>query len=281
MLTRWLLTLPLCVSVLAAAYPVVKEEKVDRTFTFAEGAKREFRLRNINGSVRVTGVDAPQLRMVVNIRWRAESQARLDEARREYPLDIQQDGDGIRVCLHASRDCDGHEGQHGDRGYDFRHEFELQVPRGVALKLNTVSGDIVLDHTAGGFDLNTVNGKVDMLEVRGSGRAYALNGGVTAAFVQNPAEASYFGSLNGKVQVAFQPNFAAKALLKSFNGSFYTDFPVVALATAPEPAEPGRRENGKWVYRSRGYRAVQIGQGGPEIKFDTFNGDVHILSRAR
>jgi len=263
---------------LAADYTVTKEESLERRFSFSGGAKREFVLKNVNGGIRVTPSSGNDLVMSVKTRWRAESQAKLDEARRDVQLKIEEGAAGVRVCLETGCNCGENRWSRVMRGYDFRHEFELQAPKDVVLRLSTVSGDIALDHTAGGFELNTVNGRVEMTEISGSGRAYALNGGVKASFTANPAEKSYFGSLNGKVEIAFAPGFAAKAMLKSFNGSFYSDFPVTPVAAAPEP---GRREGDRWVYRSRGYRAVQIGSGGPEIQFETFNGDVHILSREK
>jgi len=270
--------LAVCLPGFAADYTVTKDETLDRRFTFAGGATREFVLKNVNGSIRVTPATGNDLVMSVKIRWRAESQARLDEARRDVQLKIEENSSGVRVCLETGCNCGENRWGRDMRGYDFHHEFELQAPKDVRLRLNTVSGDIHLDHTTSAFELNTVNGAVDMTEVSGSGRAYALNGGVKATFTSNPSEKSYFGSLNGKVEIAFMPGFAAKAMLKSFNGSFYSDFPVTPVASAPEP---GRREEGRWVYRSRGYRAVQIGSGGPEIQFETFNGDVHILSREK
>ena len=93
-----------------------------------------------------------------------------------------------------------------------------------------------------------------------------------------PPGPSDFGSLNGDVEVAFRPGLSADMWLKTFNGSAYTDFDVTAL-----PSRPAVREerDGKYVYKSNQFYGVRVGQGGPELKFDAFNGDIRIRNREK
>ena len=60
------------------------------------------------------------------------------------------------------------------------------------------------------------------------------------------------------------------------NGGMYTDFDV---ATAPEPAQPTERHNGKFVYHRGGATTVRIGAGTVPIKTKTLNGDIFIRNQ--
>lgn len=76
------------------------------------------------------------------------------------------------------------------------------------------------------------------------------------------------------IEVAFQKNLSADLRYKTFNGGVYTDFPITSLPAAAGTAE---RRNGKFVYKSNGYSGARVGNGGPEIQFDGFNGNIRIL----
>jgi len=119
---------------------------------------------------------------------------------------------------------------------------------------------------------------VDLVEVGGSGHAYALNRPLKVLFSRNPAGASDFGSLNGDVEVTFRPDLSADVWLKTFNGQAYTDFDVTALPTRAAVRE---QHDGKFVYKSHQFYGVRVGHGGPELKFDAFNGDIRIRNRER
>lgn len=104
-------------------------------------------------------------------------------------------------------------------------------------------------------------------------RAYALNGEVNVRFTKNPAAECYFGSLNGDVTVEFLPNLSADLRLKTFNGSIFTDFPMISL---PQREATAKRKDGKFVYQADKSFGARIGNGGPEIEFDGFNGNIYI-----
>jgi hypothetical protein len=117
-----------------------------------------------------------------------------------------------------------------------------------------------------------------MTDVAGVGNAATLNGPTKISFRQNPGEACIFKSLNGPVDVSFQPNLSADLRFKTLNGHVYTDFEVASLPGGSGQAE---RRDGKFVYRSNQYGGARAGSGGPELKFDTLNGDIHIRKQGR
>jgi DUF4097 and DUF4098 domain-containing protein YvlB len=111
----------------------------------------------------------------------------------------------------------------------------------------------------------------------GSGRAHTVNGGVKVSFTANPSAASSFKTVNGNVDVSFVDGLSADFSMKTFNGGLFTDFDVQPLA-GKVPAAPERRE-GKFVYRANEFTRVRVGRGGPELSFETLNGNVRALRR--
>jgi len=261
--------------------PVEEREAVERTFRFAErSVERELEVDNLDGSIVVAGHEGEEVELVVETHRRARSAEKLELARREVRLDTAQEGNRIRLYVDAPYRCpDGSVNYAGSerRGYEVRYDFALKVPRTTRLILRTVAGgDIRVSGVGGDFDLDNVNGGIELAEAEGAGRAYAVNGAVKLTYAKNPQRETYFGSLNGDVSVSFLADLSADLLLKTFNGEVYTDFAVDYLPVASKTAE---REGGRYLYRSSRFFGLRVGSGGPELSFDAFNGNIHILQR--
>lgn len=261
----------------AAAADVEQNENIQKSFSLSAGG-RKLIVDNVNGGIQVTGYQGSEIRMLARKRLRADSQEKAEEARRDVKLDISQDGNMVRLYVDGPFRCrDGGVHIHGRLGYEVKYDFEVQVPRDTAIQLKTINdGQIKVEGVSGDYDLDNINGGIEMSEVAGSGRVYALNGKVRVSFRENPHGKSSFGSLNGEVRVTFQPALSADLRFKTFNGGVYTDFPVTYL---PTPAAAAERHGARFVYKSNEWSAVRVGQGGPELSFDAFNGDIRVLSR--
>jgi len=92
-------------------------------------------------------------------------------------------------------------------------------------------------------------------------------------FEQNPKKDCSFGSLNGEIEVTFLAGLEADFRFKTFNGDVYTDFDISYLS--PRHATTKRRK-GKYVYKADKAFGARVGQGGPEMEFDGFNGDIYV-----
>lgn len=243
-------------------------------------AAKRIEVENVNGSIRVTGYDGHEVQLTVNETFRADTKEKLDQAMKEVKVDITTQGDTLRMYVDGPFrcKCEDRSSVHFSRqrpGYDFRHEFEIRVPRNTEVYLRNINdGPVKVEDVAGNYDVENINGGVEMSEAAGSGRAYSLNGGLKVAF--NPRAASYFGSLNGQVDLEFQPDLSADLRMKTFNGHIYSDFEVTSLPSAQPTAE---RRNGKLIYRSDRFTGARVGNGGPEIKLDGFNGDIRLIKR--
>ncbi len=268
----------LLVPALLMAASLEEKQTVQKTFP----AAKRIEVENVTGSIHVTGYDGREVQLTVNETFRADTKEKLDQAMKEVKLDITTQGDTLRMYVDGPFrcKCDDRSSVNFSRrraGYEFRHEFEMRVPRNTEVYLRNINGGPVkVENVTGNYDVENINGGVEMIETAGSGRAYSLNGGLKVVFDRNPREASYFGSLNGPVDLMFQPDLSADLRMKTFNGHIYSDFEVTPLPNREAAAE---RRNGKLVYRADRFTGARIGSGGPEIKLDGFNGDIRIIKR--
>jgi DUF4097 and DUF4098 domain-containing protein YvlB len=264
--------------------PLHEEETIRKSFTLTSGT-RTLDIDNVTGSIEVVGGQSDQVQLVINKSIRAESKETLEAAKKEVTLDITDQPDLLKLYVNGPFRCNcncdcGNDcsGWHGDRGYVVKMDFQLQVPRSLALKLKTVnSGNISVRDVIGNFSVSNVNGAIDMQNVGGgAARARTVNGGVKVVFRENPKENSTFGSINGGVDLHFVRGLSADFRFKTFNGGVYTDFPMTSLPSQPAGAE---NRNGKFIFHSDRYTGGRVGAGGPEIKADSLNGNIRILEQ--
>ncbi|MGH7495267.1 MAG: hypothetical protein ACREOO_23090 [bacterium] len=265
----------------ASDWRVQEKEEIKQTLRFSDPAKtRQVIVDNINGAITVAGYAGSEVQLVAIKTLRARSPERLAEAREKIRLEISERDNVIELYVDSPcrrRDDDRNYRGSDYYGFEVQFDFTLKVPWQTDLRLKTINdGDIDVENVAGEFDIDNINGSVEMLEVAGGGRAYALNGELAVRFKKNPEIDSYFGSLNGDVKVELLENLSADVRLKTFNGEVYTDFRVTSL---PARARAQEKSGGRYVYRSDSAFGVRIGSGGPELEFDAFNGDIHIVKR--
>jgi hypothetical protein len=273
-----------CAAATIAAWPRADQPRTTRTTTqtlqFAGSAPHTVDVRTVNGSSHVSAYRGS----TVELTTRRSTWASSDEALREADRSVRIDVRGRSTVVSAIvRDEDMTCGEHGfewsrEPDYEVRVDFTGRVPDDSRIHLCAINGgDITVDGTSGDFDVSNVNGGVAMHEVRGSGRASTVNGPLTVLFAANPLAPSQFHTVNGSIQATFAGDLAADLRMKTFNGDLYTDYDV-----APLPATVDRADRqGVHIYRANAYTVVRAGRGGPELTFETVNGDVRILRRAR
>jgi DUF4097 and DUF4098 domain-containing protein YvlB len=230
---------------------------------------------NVNGSITVTGDGGNTIRVDGEKVMRADDAVEMARAKKDVVLDVNEKNGVAQLYVNGpfrNKNDDHGFHEHGDH-YEVTYNFTIHVPRATALRLHSVNGKIGADDTSGKFDLHTINGSVTMTNTAGSGSAETLNGNTTITFRENPKADSLFKSFNGQVDVGFLPGLAANVHVKTFNGMAYTDFDATALASG---AGQAARKDGMFVYRGNKESSLRIGAGGPELKFETFNGNIKI-----
>jgi hypothetical protein len=263
----------------SSRYDVVEESTVTRTLAFAAGGGRTLDVRNINGFIHVEATSDAAVQMSIRKVIRAETRDDVAEAERDVRLEFTENAPRVGATVtEANRHVCGE--PWNDRGrdsyrprYHVKFDFTIRVPRDVALRLCTVNGgDLTVSGTRGDFEVDNVNGGIEMREVAGSGHAHTVNGGVSVTLTANPKQASSFKTVNGNVDVSFLDGLGAEFSMKTFNGGLYTDFDVQPLPGKVEAG--GERRDGRFVYRANQFSRMRVGSGGPEIRFETLNGNV-------
>lgn len=258
-------------------WPVRDQQTIQKNLTLT-GAPGRVIVDNIDGYVHVTGVSGSQVRLSAHQTIHAETPADLDLAKKEVQLELTENPGTVSIYYDAPWRCKGdHDhGCHWDqrRFYNVTYDIDVEVPKDARIVISTVNnGDIRIDKTAGDFEVNGINGGINMTDIIGSGDVKTINGPVVVRFARNPPEPSSFDTLNGQMDVYFQPRLSANLLFKTFNGQVYTDFdvsPGVSPATLPE------QKDGRFVYHNNGFVAGRVGSGGPELKFNAFNGNIRL-----
>ena len=251
-------------------------ETMQKTLTLS-GPPMRVVVDNVDGYVHVTGTGGSQVRVTAHKTIRAETDSDLKEAKDEVKLVTAEKPGTVSIYYDAPWRCNGEgSGCHGEhrRFYNVTYAIDVEIPRSARMAVSTINnGDIRIDKTDGNFDVSNINGAIGMTGISGSGDAHTINGALTARFAKNPSGSCSFKTLNGALDVYLQPNLSADLLFKTFNGQIYSDFEEI-----PRTMNTGETEqrNGKFVYRSRGTRGGRVGNGGPELSFDAFNGNIRL-----
>lgn len=262
-------------------FPVREKEDIQKTLKFSKTAKEKYlELENVNGSIKVVGYEGDEVKLAAHRTIEAQSKQKAEEAKEKEKLEISEEDNLIKIYIDTPyRRKDGSINYKGPKyyGYKVTFDFELKVPYETNIDLETINnGDIYVENVGGNFDVNNINGGVEMREVSGSGKAYALNEDLEVVYSKNPTSDCYFGSLNGDVKVTFLDGLSADFRLKTFNGEAYTDFDVTHI---PDVATAKESKKSKYIYKTNKRTRVRVGKGGPEIEFDGFNGDIKILKK--
>jgi hypothetical protein len=287
-LSRLVVCSTLVVSLAAAdRFAVQRETSAHKTLRFSGAGVPTIDVRSNSGAVHITGYQGRDVEMDARTIISAEDEAAARDAEREVTLETKEDGPTIEaVAREGGRAVCGESGDNRSRAwwdrrrYDVSVDLAIRVPAGTRVRLCTVnSQDVRIEGTSGDFDIQNVNGRITLADVRGSGRVTTVNGRVEATFSEAPRSESLFKTVNGEIDVTLPGNTSASLRLKTQHGGLFTDFDVVPDPIQPTPSRDSR--NGKYVYRSNGFTAVRIGSGGPELTFETLNGDVRVRRAQR
>jgi hypothetical protein len=254
------------------------QETIHRSFTVA-GADRKLTIDNVSGYIHITGTDGSQVEVNVVRHNRAESQDKLETAKRQVKLQISQQGNTVDIFedgpFRNSNDGINYRGD-DHYGYVAVFDYDVQVPRDIELVLKDFNhGDIDVKATSGKFTVREFNGGIVMDQVAGAGNIRSFNGPVKVTFVGNPERDLDVETFNGAVDLYFPPGLNADLRFKTFNGGVYSDFEVMAVPVSAS----GRIDRARYVYRSGRDGSGRIGKGGPSLSFKTFNGPIRLHAK--
>ncbi|MCX6564291.1 MAG: DUF4097 family beta strand repeat-containing protein [Candidatus Aminicenantes bacterium] len=128
--------------------------------------------------------------------------------------------------------------------------------------------------------METAMGAIKLTNVSGSVVAESTNGDIEVVLSRvAPGKPMSFVTFNGAFDITLPADTKASLRIKSNMGEVFSDFDI-ALKTPPVDAEKTtNREGGK--FRLNLDRAVfgTINGGGPEFKFENFNGNIYLRKK--
>lgn len=280
-LARTTLTLALlCAAAPLAAVETRETER--RAFDLAAVDGHRFLLvDNVTGSVVVRAGAGDRIELELRKSYRADDPARLERARRETRLTVEQEPGRLALVQDGEFRCDRSPhrflcGEAAERlGYEVGFDWVLTVPRDLDLEVRNVNdGRIEITGVAGRVEAANVNGEVTLAELGGAARASTVNGALRASFAALPAGDLSFSSVNGELELVFPAGFGAELSAHTLNGEVLTDFPFQTLAPAPVAARDGRGRH------RLAASSVRLGGGGRRLECETVNGDILIRARS-
>jgi len=283
--TLWLSSAPL------RAQAPEATEKITKEFTIAGDASRQvLAVYNVFGSVAVQGYAGNKVVLEVTKTISAPSGELLETGRKEVQLAFVQRNDSVIAYTTGPHDSRPNQGTrnrnnpHWNRQephYSYTINYTVKVPSQMNLQVHTVNGGkVTIADVAGTLHAYNVNGGVTINNAKGATDARTVNGNVEATYARSPAGPSSYHTINGKIIATYPPDLAANVHFKSFNGEMYTDFPK-AERMAPQVSQNKQADGSGTKYKISKETAVRLGKGGPDLRFETLNGDVTIKQQTK
>lgn len=243
-------------------------------WTTGTGTGRVLELSNLNGAVTIIAEERADVSVIAT---RTVERVGRDPVPQ---VDVRQVANAVVVCSDSTR-CGCRLEQGPERGWRpdddrtvARVNFEVRVPRAVTLDVCAVNTRLVrVEGTSGPYRIHNVNGGIRLTRISGHGDVHTVNGDLDATFALAPDGPSRFSSVNGDLDVTMPRSLSADVRMHTMHGALYTAFETTPL---PRRAAATERRGAATIYRQDGHASVRIGSGGPELTFDTLNGDVRL-----
>ena len=206
----------------------------------------------------------------------------MEEGKREFKLEFEQRNDSVIVYIAEPWDSRPHQNKerwnNDYRKNEYHHNlnFTIKIPKTMNLRVSTINnGDIVVNDIEGWMKVNNINGKITVKNAKKANEIHTINGDVNINYTTLPPNNAQYYTLNGKLTVVFPNNLSADCSFKSFNGELFTDFKNVEKLPSIITKIIKENTEGTTHKLSKG-SIIRIGNGGKNLKFETFNGNIYI-----
>ncbi|MCB0667350.1 MAG: hypothetical protein KDC80_16095 [Saprospiraceae bacterium] len=243
---------------------------------------RHLLVANIHGDIKISASGTSSIKVRTTQEYR-------DVVANDYPsVAFLQQGDTL--ALYIRSDCNKFSLNRRDK-YDENRwgyynwdnckkntmlvvDFDIEVPFDILAILSTINeGDILVKDVRTPIWANNINGSISLKNIREVQKAHTINGNVDLEFNEIPDTPGFFYTLNGDINAYLPKDLSANVTFKTFQGDFYTNFNNAQ--TRPASIEAKKDQKG-FIYRLGGKANIQINQGGVNLDFETFNGNVYL-----
>ena len=266
-------------------------EELEKSLSF-EGVEL-VKLRNVNGSVRITSWEEPQVLVKATKKVKATNEEKAKEYAQEVEIRIEKVGDAIEIVTEHPK------GRKPSFIKNVSVQYDVTMPKEANLdasstnggmnvtgiigetEARTTNGSVKIIGCEGKLTVKTTNGRVELEEVSGNVGAKTSNGGISAGLAMIDGESEFEttnGSLdvriekgdsvpltahttNGSITVELPSDFAADVEAKTTNGHIRSDLPITVAGKISKTSLQG-----------------ELNGGGPLMKLKTTNGNINIRS---
>ncbi len=163
------------------------------------------------------------------------------------------------------------------QGHNKGMNFEIEVPQNFDLELSGYNqGDIMIKNVNGEIVAESYNGGVTAEGISGSMIANTYNGAIKASFTAVKEDSPLsFSNYNREIDLTFPANVKLSPRIKTERGEVFTGFDI---DLAPITSKTEKNDEGTVIYVGSWING-KINGGGPELRIETYNGDVYIRKR--
>lgn len=253
-------------------------------------AEAFFHMKNINGDLNAEGYDGDEIiitgtkivtskpRLIGDFNPDDIYLDRLDGDNsififvRQPGMEVKIEGDKLHYNYQRRK-----KNRYGDDDrLNFEFNLQLKIPHYLMSEISTVNGgEVVITGMTNGVKANNVNGSVFVNDVLGKVDANTVNGNIRVEFAKAPEQDSEFHTVNGTIEVYAPENLSAVVTFRSLHGELYTDFNNIEYL----PNRVNKSQDGTTRYSIEQTTPIQIGEGGPELRFRLLNGNAYIKQR--
>ncbi len=230
-----------------------------QVFHFPQGGQVD--LSNINGKISAESWDVDSVEVYAMIKVKARNREDVEAFMKKVKIVIDNQTNRLMIEPdYPKRRGGGLLDWIFGRRVEVSIEFSIKVPSRTNLSLKSVNGEVDVDNVKGKCRLRTTNGKIKAEGIEGSVNAYTVNGriGVQLAKVDQESDMS-FRTVNGAIELYLPEAARADIEASCVNGGISTDFPLEVT--------------GK--FNSKRLRGTLNGGGGL-INLRAVNGGIHI-----
>ena len=267
---------------------MAKKERIERTFSVPDGCHLD--VRNVSGSIVVTGGEGDQVHIVAVKHWRRWQETEATE------IDIGQEGPRVwaRTRVHRRQDWRSLWGRRAasvDYAIELPRQSQLQVGSVSGsvdvsciesqVTIQSVGGSVLVRHINGPLHIGSVSGSVSGYGLQGQLRLETVSGGVD--LVESDFSSLEATTVSGSLKIATSLHPTGEYRAQTVSGNVELLVPATTSCTveghsmtgrlrASLAHSPQRQRFGSW--------RIEVGHGGVPLRFDSVSGDL-ILSAVR
>ena len=237
---------------------------------------------NVFGPITVSGSDDDEIHISADIYLNADHNRQLAILQEGVQVAVETINDTLFIYDGSPWSCKPYprnrhckfEWNGSDQG-KYKIAYTIKLPAHLNVSAKTINdGEIKLAEVKGKVAAHNINGGVELTDVHQVVEAHTINGDLTAFFTRIPDVDGSFYALNGDINAHFPDNLVAEVLFKSLNGNFYTEFDFNDLPR--KNAFTVKSDGGQTRYKLEEQQGISIGEGGPQLSFETLNGNMFV-----